>query len=125
MIAGEAPMDEQQRLDAITETIIGAAINVHRVLGPGLLESAYERCLDYELKERGLGVERQLPLSLTYSSMTLECANKLDLVVERSVVVEIKAIEQLARIHSVQLLSYPVVRSSGRPPDQLPFLCSA
>jgi GxxExxY protein len=99
-------MEERQRLDAITETIIGAAIDVHRVLGPGLLESAYERCLDYELRDRGLRVERQQPLALTYRNMRLDSAYRLDLLVERSVVVEVKALEQLARIHSVQLLSY-------------------
>jgi GxxExxY protein len=99
-------MEERQRLDAITETIIGAAIDVHRVLGPGLLESAYERCLDYELRDRGLRVERQQPLALTYRNMRLDSACRLDLLVERSVVIEVKALEQLARIHSVQLLSY-------------------
>jgi len=104
-------MDERQRLDGLTETIIGAAIEVHRVLGPGLLESAYERCLDYELRERGLNVERQKPLTLTYGKMILDCAYKLDLVVDGSVVLEVKALDQLARIHSVQLLSY--LRLSG------------
>jgi GxxExxY protein len=99
-------MLEQQNLDALTETIIGAAIEVHRALGPGLLESAYETCLAYELKDKGLKVERQKPLALTYRDVTLDCAYRLDLVVEGRVVIEVKALEELARIHAVQLLSY-------------------
>ncbi|HVR72561.1 MAG TPA: GxxExxY protein [Vicinamibacteria bacterium] len=96
----------EQPLDAITESIIGAAMAVHRALGPGLLESAYETCLEFEIRDRGLAVERQKPLALAYRDVRLECAYRLDLVVESCVVVEIKALEQLARIHSVQLLSY-------------------
>ncbi len=99
-------MDEKDRLDSVTRRIIGAAIEVHRRLGPGLLESAYEICLAYELRQNGLKVEEQKPLPIVYREVKLDCGYRLDLVVEDSVVVEIKAVEQLAPIHDAQLLSY-------------------
>ena len=99
-------MEEKDRLDSITRRIIGAAIEVHRHLGPGLLESAYETCLAYELREIGLQVEQQKPLPITYKNVKLDCGYRLDLVIEDSVVIEIKAIEKLAPIHDAQLLSY-------------------
>jgi len=99
-------MEEKERLDRITENIIGAAIDVHRALGPGLLESAYEACLAFELAQRELKVVRQQPLPVVYRQGKLECGYRLDLLVENMVVVEIKAIEQLAPIHQAQLLSY-------------------
>jgi GxxExxY protein len=99
-------MDEKDRLDAITRRIIGAAIEVHKRLGPGLLESAYEVCLAYELRQLGLKLEQQKPLPVLYREVKLDCGCRLDLAVEDSVVVEIKAIEQLAPIHDAQLLSY-------------------
>ncbi|HEY4687997.1 MAG TPA: GxxExxY protein [Anaerolineae bacterium] len=99
-------MEEKERLDRITENIIGAAIDVHRALGPGLLESAYEACLAFELAQRELKVVRQQPLPVVYRQVKLECGYRLDLLVENMVVVEIKAIEQLAPIHQAQLLSY-------------------
>lgn len=99
-------MTEAQWLDNVTGKIIGAAIDVHRALGPGLLESAYEACLCYELVEKGLKVERQKPLPVVYREVTLDCGYRLDLLVEERVVVEIKAIDRLAAIHQAQLLSY-------------------
>ena len=96
----------QQELDRITRKIIGAAIQVHRALGPGLLESAYEACLLFELKQIGLRVEQQKPLPLTYRSVRLDCGYRLDLVVESAIIVEIKSVDQLAPIHEAQLLSY-------------------
>ncbi len=99
-------MEEKDRLDSITRQIIGAAIEVHRCLGPGLLESAYEACLAYELRQIGLKVEQQKPLPITYKDVKLDCGYRLDLVVEDSVVVEVKAVERLAPIHDAQLLSY-------------------
>ena len=98
--------DEAARLNAITEQIIGAAIEVHRVLGPGLLESAYEACLYFELVKRGLLVERQKPLPLVYEGVTLDCAYRMDLVVENSVVVEVKSVVKVDRVHEAQMLSY-------------------
>jgi len=99
-------MEEKDRLDQVTRRIIGAAIEVHKCLGPGLLESAYESCLAFELQQRGLKVERQKPLPVHYKDVELDCGYRLDLVVEDAVIVEIKAIEQLAPIHEAQLLSY-------------------
>jgi GxxExxY protein len=99
-------MTERERLNKITETIIGAAIQVHRVLGPGLLESAYLACLAHELRKRGLAVDEQKPVPLVYEGVKLECGYRMDLLVEQSVVVEVKSIEALAPIHEAQTLSY-------------------
>jgi len=93
-------------LNKITEKIINGAISVHRELGPGLLESAYEACLLYELASQNLKVERQKGLPLRYRGIQLDCGNRLDLLVEEAIIVEIKAIEKLEPIHEAQLLSY-------------------
>ena len=95
-----------ERLNALTEQIIGAAIEVHRVLGPGLLESAYESCLYHELIKRALKVDRQKPLPLVYGSVRLDCAYRMDLVVEDAVIVEIKSVAKLDRVHEAQIVSY-------------------
>jgi GxxExxY protein len=100
---GERSMNDPDR---ITESIIGAAIAVHRALGPGLLESAYEACLAYELAERGLKFERQVELPVVYKGIRLDCGYRLDLLVDRQVVVELKAVDQIQPIHEAQLLSY-------------------
>jgi GxxExxY protein len=92
--------------NALTEKIIGAAIEVHRHLGPGLLESVYEECLCYELRQLGIQFERQVYLPITYKGLKLESAYKMDLVVENAIVVEIKATEGTAPIHHSQLLTY-------------------
>jgi len=92
--------------NVLTDQIIGCAIEVHRTLGPGLLESVYEECLCYELSQLGLRFERQVHLPVSYKGIKLECGHKLDLVVEDSVVVELKAIDELAPIHQAQLLTY-------------------
>lgn len=99
-------MNDKDRLDLITRRIIGAAIEVHRRLGPGLLESAYEACLAYELRNLGFKVEQQKPLPIQYKDVRLDCGYRLDIVVDDSVVVEIKSVEHLAPIHDAQLLSY-------------------
>ena len=93
-------------LNKVTESIIGAAIAVHRELGPGLLESTYEACLTYDLVERGLKVERQKALPVTYRGVQLDCGYRIDLLVNDQVIVELKAIERLEGIHEAQLLSY-------------------
>ena len=103
---------EKDRLDEITRRIIGAAIEVHRHLGPGLLESAYESCLVFELKQLGFAVEQQKPLPVTYKGMVLDCGYRLDLVVEDQVIIELKAVEQLTAIFEAQLLSY--LRLTGK-----------
>ena len=95
-----------ERLNEMTEQIIGCAIAVHQTLGPGLLESAYEACLCYELLKRGLKVERQKPLALVYDAVALDCAYRMDLVVAGAVIVEVKSVEALAEIHFAQVLTY-------------------
>lgn len=99
-------MSNINQINKITETIIGAAIEVHKALGPGLLESAYESCLVFELAERGTKVEQQKPIPVVYKDVQLDCGYRLDLLIEDQVIVEIKAIEELAPIHQAQLLSY-------------------
>ena len=89
-----------------TEAIIGAAIEVHKHLGPGLLESAYERCLCHELKLRKIQLERQLVLPVTYKGVQLDCGYRIDLVVNDEVIVEIKTVEHMLPIHEAQALTY-------------------
>jgi GxxExxY protein len=95
----------------LTHAIIGAAIEVHRVLGPGLLESAYEECLTQELQARGISFEKQKALPLIYKDAKLECGYRVDLLVDGRIVVELKAVEALAPIHDAILLTY--LRLSG------------
>jgi len=102
---------ERESLNKITEAIIGAAIRVHRALGPGLLESAYVACLAYELEKLGLLVEQQKAVPLVYEMIKLECGYRMDLLVEHAVVVEVKSVEALAPVHEAQTLSY--MRLSG------------
>lgn len=94
------------RENEISGVIIGCAMKVHTALGPGLLESAYQACLDYELNKTGLNVGKQTPLPLVYEDVKLECGYRVDLIVESKVIVEIKSVECLNPIHSVQLLTY-------------------
>ena len=90
----------------LTKEIISAAIEVHRASGPGLLESAYEECLCRELNLRGIPFERQVPLPVEFKGVRLECGYRLDLLVDKRVVVEIKTVESLLPIHEAQLLTY-------------------
>lgn len=99
-------MGEKERLNQITGDVIASAIDVHRVLGPGLLESAYEACLAFEVAKRGYKLEQQKPLPVIYQSVHLDCGYRMDLVLDGSVIVEVKAVERLAPIHDAQLLSY-------------------
>jgi len=105
---GENDGDQKQRKDedALSHEIIGAAIEVHRHLGPGLLESAYEECLAYEFAQCGLPFERQKPLPVQYKGVRLDCGFRLDFLVGKLVVVEVKAVEALAPVHSAQVLTY-------------------
>ncbi|HWD00669.1 MAG TPA: GxxExxY protein [Candidatus Sulfopaludibacter sp.] len=98
--------------NSLTEKILGAAIEVHKHLGPGLLESAYEECLCLELSRSGLRFQRQVHLPVQYKGLKLDCAYKMDVVVEESVIVEIKAVEELLPIHKAQILTY--LRASGK-----------
>jgi GxxExxY protein len=112
---GEEVLEDQEpdpskradgELNRITEMIFGAAIAVHRQLGPGLLESAYEACLAYELSDRGLGVERQKELPVVYRSARVDCGYRIDLLVEGKIILELKSVDELLPIHEAQLLSY-------------------
>ena len=90
----------------ISEKIIGCAIEVHKALGPGLLESAYEECLFHEIRQTGLKVEKQKPLPLIYKEVKLEVGYRLDLIVENKVIIEVKSVEALNDIHTAQVLTY-------------------
>jgi GxxExxY protein len=93
-------------INEITGEIIGAAIEVHKILGPGLLESAYEECLSYELIQRGLKIERQKAVPVVYKDIRLECGYRIDLLVENQVIVELKAQEAILPVHEAQILTY-------------------
>jgi len=97
---------ETQRINEVTQKIIGAAINVHRELGPGLLESAYEGCLCFELSDAGLPCRRQVELAIAYKNVKLDCGYRMDIVVSDLVVVELKTVEHILAVHEAQLLSY-------------------
>ncbi len=93
-------------LNQLSSQIIGAAIEVHRSIGPGLLESAYEECLCHELKLRGFDFERQKPLPVKYKNVQLDCGYRLDVLVEKQIIVELKSCEHIEPIHKAQLLTY-------------------
>jgi len=100
------PENERECLNRLSNVIIGGALRVHEEVGPGMLESAYEACLMFELLDRGLCVEREKPLPLIYRGQRLDCGYRLDLLVEDAIIVEVKSVERLERVHSAQLLSY-------------------
>jgi GxxExxY protein len=97
--------------DVLTDRTIGFAIEVHRHLGPGLLESAYEECLCFELNQTGIDFKRQVPLPVVYKSVRLDCGYRIDIIVEGRLILELKAIERLMPIHEAQVLTY--MRLSG------------
>ena len=100
-------------VNLLTERIIGAAIEVHKALGPGLLESAYEECLAHEFAVANISFERQVPLPVRYKSVELDCGYRLDFLVDKTVVLELKAVEVLHAIYEAQLLTY--LRLGGWP----------
>jgi GxxExxY protein len=93
-------------LNEITQKIIGCAIEVHKNLGPGLLESAYEECLSYELIKKGLDIKRQKPTPVVYKEIKLECGYRIDILVENVVVVELKVVDEFNTVHEAQILTY-------------------
>jgi GxxExxY protein len=97
---------EAQRKDPVSEAVIGFCIQIHRELGPGLLESAYQECLSYELSNAGFRFEREKPLPVTYKNIQLNCGYRLDLMVENKPIVELKTVEALLPIHDAQLLTH-------------------
>ena len=93
-------------VEVLARTIVDASLKVHRALGPGLLESAYEHCLAHELHARGLPLRRQVPLPIVYDGAKLDAGYRLDIVVDDRVIIEIKAVDQLTRLHEAQVLTY-------------------
>jgi GxxExxY protein len=103
---GDAETRRKLIYEDLTEKIIGAAIEVHKALGPGLMESTYEECLCHELALRGLKFKRQLPVPVVYKGVRLDCGYKLDLLVEEIVILELKCVDRISSVHEAQLLTY-------------------
>jgi len=99
-------MDEMKELNVLTEKIIGLAIEVHRHLGPGLLESTYRKCLCYELGKNGLEYKEEEPVPIKYKELLIDCAYRADIIVKNKVIIEVKAIENVLPVHEAQLLTY-------------------
>ena len=102
----EDGIEVSQELNALTYKVIGLAIEVHRNLGPGLLESAYQACLIYELKKANLKVEKELPLPIQYKEIKLEQGYRIDLLIENKLVIELKTVEEFTTVHYSQILTY-------------------
>ena len=100
-------------INEITQKIIGCAIEVHKALGPGLLESAYEECLAYELSNEGLNFKRQQPTPVVYKDVKLDCGYRIDILVENLVVLELKVVDEFNPVHDAQILTY--MKFSGKP----------
>ncbi|MBC8484804.1 MAG: GxxExxY protein [Bacteroidetes bacterium] len=94
------------KFEKLTQEIIGAAIEVHKHLGPGLLESAYEECLSYELTQRGLLIERQKPVPIIFKEVKLDCGYRIDILVNDLVIIELKSVDALIPVHEAQILTY-------------------
>jgi GxxExxY protein len=92
--------------DPVTDRVIGLAIEVHRQLGPGLLESVYEECLCYEMQVQGIPYRRQVQLPIQYKGVHLECGHRMDIVVDEKLIIEIKSVDKLLPLHEAQLLTY-------------------
>ena len=94
------------KFDDLSNKVIGCALNVHRELGPGLLESTYEQCLCYELSKAGIQFERQKELPVRYQEVQIDCGYRIDLLIEGALIIELKSVDKLERIHEAQLLTY-------------------
>ena len=101
-------------INDLTKTIIGAAIEVHRTLGPGLLESTYEACLFYELEQMGLFVERQVELPVKYKNVRMEIGYKIDLLAENQVIIEVKSVKELLPVHMAQMITYLKISNKSK-----------
>jgi GxxExxY protein len=99
--------------DALSHRVIGCALEVHKALGPGLLESAYEQCLAYEMSREGIRFDIQHPLPVEYKGIKLDCGYRLDFLVEKQIVLELKSVESLLPIHEAQLLTYMKLAKAG------------
>src|SRR5437868_1008272 len=104
--------DFEQPKDLLSDKVIGAAIEIHRFLGPGLLESCYAECLAHELSLARLSFQREVPVPLRYKGVTMDCAYRLDFVIEDQLIVELKCVERLDPVHQAQLLTY--LRLTGK-----------
>jgi len=102
----EDPTTERQRLNSLAQRVIGAAISVHKDVGPGMLESAYEACLMYELLNAGLHVDRQIPVPIVYRGQRLDCGYRIDLLVNGELVVEVKSVDRVRPVHLSAMRSY-------------------
>lgn len=100
------PGEDAATINRLSNSVIGAALEVHRIVGPGLLESVYEECLLHELVLRGIQAERQVAIPLNYKGKTLQSTYRLDVLVEGCLLIEVKAVDQLAPIHDAQILTY-------------------
>jgi len=94
------------KINEITQKIIGCAIEVHRNLGPGLLESAYEECMAYELEKAGLKTKRQVPTPVVYKDVKLDCGYRIDMLIENLIVIELKVVDEINPVHEAQVLTY-------------------
>jgi len=103
---GTKDTKKSESFDLLSRRVIGCAIEVHRSLGPGLLESAYEQCLAHELGLAGIDFERQVPAALEYKGLMIECGYRMDLLIEETVVVELKSVDQILPVHEAQILTY-------------------
>jgi GxxExxY protein len=101
-------------INDLTKTIIGAAIEVHRTLGPGLLESTYEACLFYELEQMGIFVERQVELPVKYKNVRVEIGYRIDLLVENQVIIEVKSVKELLPVHLAQMITYLKISNKSK-----------
>ena len=99
-------VENQEKRDPLTEKVIGCAIEVHRILGPGLLESAYQRGMLFELRKQGLAVETEVPMPVNYKGEIMDCGYRVDMLVEKSLILELKAVDAILPIHQAQLLTY-------------------
>ena len=106
--------DTEAQRDLLTERVIGAAIEVHRELGPGLLESAYQICLCHELKLKNIGYKSEVSLPVEYKGIKLDCGYRMDLVVENQLIVELKTAERILPVHEAQLLTYMKLANIGK-----------
>jgi len=109
--AHEGHEDVRDRFDDLSRLVVDAGLSVHKVLGPGLLESTYEHCLVHELRSRGVASNRQVPIPIIYKGAKLDAGYRIDLIVENSIIVEVKTVEALTRLHEAQILTY--LRLSG------------
>jgi GxxExxY protein len=105
---------KNMEVNDLTKTIIGAAIEVHRTLGPGLLESTYEACLFYELEQMGIFVERQVELPVKYKNVRVEIGYKIDLLVENQVIIEVKSVKELLPVHLAQIITYLKISNKSK-----------